>query len=72
MSGMRNVVVFQRHWGRESPGSQWSGPLVQHPSRIAVKDGREFKGVPFSLELGTESAMVTPRMVRLEEITFIN
>ena len=50
------------------------------PSRVALKDGTSFDGVPFSLELGTQKALVVqfiadreaaPRVVRLDEIASI-
>ncbi len=51
------------------------------PSRIALKDGTAFNGVPFAVELGTQKAMVArfladgeavPRVVRLDEIASIS
>ena len=56
-----------------------SGSL--QPSRVALKDGTTFTGVPFALELGTQWAMVVrfiadgegaPRVVRLDEIASIS
>ena len=57
------------------------GPGVLQPLRVTLKDGTFFSGVPFSLELGTQRAMVArfiadrepaPRVIRLDEIASIN
>jgi hypothetical protein len=54
---------------------------VPQPSRVTLKDGTVFNGVPFALELGTQRALVVrliadgealPREVRLDEIASIN
>jgi hypothetical protein len=56
------------------------GPGVLQPSRVTLKDGTAFNGVPFSLDLGPERAVVVrfvadgepaPRVVRLDEIASI-
>ena len=58
--------------------NQSSGIL--QPSRVSLKDGTSFNGVPFSLEVGDHQAMVVrfiadgeaaPRVVRLDEIASI-
>jgi hypothetical protein len=52
-----------------------------HPSRIALKDGSTFRGVPFSVEVGVQQAMVVrflaegesaPRVVPLNNIASVN
>jgi hypothetical protein len=57
------------------------GPGILQPSRVTLKDGTTFNGVPFALELGTQRAMVVrftadgeaaPRVVRLDEIGSIS
>ena len=56
------------------------GPGSQQPSRIALKDGITFNGVPFSLQFGSQNALVVqfiadgeaaPRVVGLDEIASI-
>jgi len=56
------------------------GPGFLQPSRVTLKDGTAFNGVPFSLQLGSQQAMVVqfiaegeaaPRVVRLDEIASI-
>jgi hypothetical protein len=56
------------------------GPGILQPSRITLKDGTAFNGVPFSLEHGTQRAMLVrfsevgetiPRVIRLDEIASI-
>lgn len=56
------------------------GPGGFQPSRVSMKDGTAFNGVPFSLQLGAEKAVVVqfvedgeaaPRVVRLDEIASI-
>ncbi len=53
------------------------GPGILQPSRVTLKDGTTFNGVPFALEVGTQRTMVVrfiadgetaPRVVRLDEI----
>ncbi len=67
--------------GREILRLMNRGPGTLQPSRITLKDGTSFNGVPFALELGTQRAMVVrfvadgeaaPRVVRLDEIAAIN
>ena len=57
------------------------GPDILQPSRVTLKDGTAFNGVPFSLELGPQRALMTrfladgeaaPRVIRLEEIASIS
>ncbi len=57
------------------------GPSILQPFRVTLKDGTAFNGVPFSIELGTQKAMVVrfiadgeaaPRVVRLDEIASIS
>ncbi len=57
------------------------GPGILQPSRVTLKDGTAFNGVPFSLELGTQRAMVVrfiadgeaaPLVIRLDEIASIS
>ncbi|MBV9125968.1 MAG: hypothetical protein JO112_21665 [Planctomycetes bacterium] len=56
------------------------GPSILQPSRVSLKDGMAFTGVPFALELGTQNALVVrfladgeaaPRVVQLDEIASI-
>lgn len=56
------------------------GPGILQPSRVGLKDGAVFSGVPFSLELGSQNAMIVrfvadgeaaPRLVRLDDIASI-
>jgi hypothetical protein len=57
------------------------GPGVLQPSRVTLKDGITFNGVPISLQFGSEKALVVqfiadgeaaPRVVRLNEIAAID
>lgn len=57
------------------------GPGVLQPSRVGLKDGTTFSGVPFSLELGQHNAMVVrfvadgeaaPRVIPLDDISSIS
>jgi hypothetical protein len=66
--------------GREILRLMNRGPGILQPSRVTLKDGTAFNGVPFALELGTQRAMVVrfiadgeaaPRVVRLDEIASI-
>lgn len=56
------------------------GPGILQPSRVTQKNGTAFNGVPFSLEHGSQKAMVVqfiadgeavPRVIRLDEIASI-
>ena len=56
------------------------GAGILKPSQVTLKDGTNFHGVPFSLQLGSHMAMVVqfvvdgeaaPRVVRLDEIASI-
>lgn len=56
------------------------GPGHFQPSRVVLKDGTAFDGVPFSLDLGTESTMLVkliadretaPRVLRIDDIASI-
>ena len=67
--------------GRELFRLMNRGPGILQPSRITLKDGTAFNGVPFALELGTQRAMVVrfiadgdaaPRVDRLDEIASIS
>ena len=66
--------------GREIVRLMTRGSGTFHPSRVALKDGTSFNGVPFSLQLGTQRAVVAqfiadgepaPRVIRLDEIASI-
>lgn len=66
--------------GREILRLMNRGPGILQPSHVTLKDGTVFNGVPFSLDLGTQRAMVVqfvadgeaaPRVVRLDEIASI-
>ncbi len=57
------------------------GPGILQPSRVTLKDGTAFNGVPFALELGIQRALVVryiadgeaaPRVVRLDEIASLS
>jgi hypothetical protein len=57
------------------------GPGLVLPSCVTLKDGSQFNGVPFSLEVGPQSALearfnadgeAAPRVVRLDEIAAIS
>ncbi len=66
--------------GREIFRLMNRGPSILQPSRVILKDGTEFSGVPFSVDLGTQRAMevrfiadgeAAPRVIRLDEIASI-
>jgi hypothetical protein len=66
--------------GREILRLMNRGPGILQPSRVTLKDGTTFNGVPFSLQLDSQRAMViqfiadgeaAPRVVRLDEIASI-
>lgn len=66
--------------GREILRLMNRGPGILQPSRVTLKDGTTFNGVPFSLEMGTQRPMevrfiadgeAAPRVVRLDEIASI-
>lgn len=66
--------------GREIFRLMNRGSGILQPSRVTLKDGTAFNGVPFSLQLGSQKAMVVqfvadgeaaPRVVRLDEIASI-
>jgi hypothetical protein len=53
------------------------GPGILDPSRVTLKDGTTFSGVPFSFQYGSQNALVVsfiaegesaPRVVRLDDI----
>jgi hypothetical protein len=67
--------------GREILRLMNRGPGILQPSRVTLKDGTAFSGVPFSLELGAQRAVivrliadgeVAPRAIRLDEIASIS
>jgi hypothetical protein len=67
--------------GREIVRLMNRGPGILQPSRVILRDGTQFNGVPFSLELGTQRAMVVrfiadgeaaPKIIRLDEIASIS
>jgi hypothetical protein len=67
--------------GREILRLMNRGPGIFNPTRVALKDGTAFNGVPFSFEVGTQRAMLVrfiaegepaPRVVRLDEIGSIS
>jgi hypothetical protein len=67
--------------GREILRLMNRGPGILQPSRVNLKDGTAFNGLPFSLELGTQRAVVVrfiadgeaaPRVIRLDEIGSIS
>ncbi len=67
--------------GREILRLMNRGPGILQPPRVTLKDGTDFNGVPFSLELGTQRAVVgrfiadgeaAPRVIRLDEIASIS
>lgn len=67
--------------GREIFRLMNRSPGIFQPSRVTLTGGTAFNGVPFSLELGTQRAMVVrfiadgetaPRVVRLDEIASIS
>jgi len=56
------------------------GPGILLPSRVTLKDGTTFNGVPFSFQFGSQNALVVqfvadgepvPRVLRLDEIATI-
>lgn len=66
--------------GREIVRLMTRGPGVLHLSRVTLKDGTHFNGVPFGIQLGGQTAVVAqfiadgeaaPRVVRLDEIASI-
>jgi hypothetical protein len=66
--------------GREILRLMNRGPGILQPSRVTLKDGTTFNGVPFSFHLGSQNAVVVsfiadgevvPRVVRLDEIASI-
>jgi hypothetical protein len=66
--------------GREIVRLMNRGPGILQPSHVTLKDGSSFNGVPFSLQLGSQKAVVAqfvadgeaaPRLVRLDEIASI-
>jgi hypothetical protein len=66
--------------GREILRLMNRGPGILQPSRVTLRDGTTFNGVPFSLQLGSQNAVVVsfiadgevaPRVVRLDEIASI-
>ena len=67
--------------GRELLRLMNRGPGILQPSRVTLKDGATFNGVPFSLQFGSQKALVVqfiadgeaaPRVVRLDEIASID
>ncbi|QJW98815.1 hypothetical protein [Frigoriglobus tundricola] len=66
--------------GREIVRLMNRAPSILQSSHVTLKDGSSFNGVPFSLQLGSQKAVVAqfvadgeaaPRIVRLDEITSI-
>ncbi len=66
--------------GREIVRLMNRGSGTFQPSRVALKDGTSFNGVPFSLQLGSQKAVVAqfiadgeavPRVIRLDDIASI-
>ncbi len=66
--------------GREILRLMNRGPGILQPSRVTLKDGTTFNGVPFSFQYGSQNAVVVsfvadgevaPRVVRLDEIASI-
>src|SRR5262249_50032606 len=66
--------------GREILRLMSRGSGTRQPSRVTLKDGTTFNGVPFSLQLGSQNALVVqfiadgeaaPRVVRLDEIASV-
>lgn len=66
--------------GREILRLMNRGPGILKPSLVHLKDGTTFNGVPFSLQLGSQKAVVVqfvadgeaaPRVIRLDEIASI-
>jgi len=66
--------------GREIVRLMNRGPGMRQPSRVTMKDGTEFDGVPFSFQYGSQNAVVVsfiadgeaaPRVVWLDEIASI-
>lgn len=66
--------------GREILRLMNRGPGILQPSRVTLKDGTTFNGVPFSFQLGSQNAVfvsfiadgeAAPRIVRLDEIASV-
>ena len=66
--------------GREIVRLMDRGPGSLHPSRVTLKNGTAFNGVPFSLQFGSQNALVvqfiadgeaTPRVCQMDEIAAI-
>ncbi len=66
--------------GREIIRLMNRGPSILQPSRVTLKDGTFFNGVSFSLQLGSQKAVVAqfiadgeaaPRVIRLDEIASV-
>ncbi len=66
--------------GREIVRLMNRGPGILQPSHVTLKDGTSFNGIPFSLQLGSQKAVVAqfiadrdpaPRVIRLDEIVSI-
>jgi hypothetical protein len=66
--------------GREIVRLMNRGPGVFQPSRVTLRDGTHFDGVPFSLQLGSQNAVIAqfvadrepaPRVVPLDDIASI-
>jgi hypothetical protein len=56
------------------------GPGILQPSRVTLKDGNSFNGVPFSIQFGSQNTLVVqfvadgeaaPRVYRIDEIAAI-
>ena len=67
--------------GREIVRLMNRGPGILQPSRVTLRDGTQFNGLPLSLELGPQRAVEAhfiadgetfPRVIRLDEIAAIN
>jgi hypothetical protein len=67
--------------GREILRIMNRGPGILEPSRVILKDGAAFNGVPLSLQFGSQKAIevqfiadgeAAPRVVRLDEIASID
>lgn len=67
--------------GREVVRLMSRGPGTLQPSRVTLKDGTTFNGVPFSFHYGSQNAVVVsfvadgepaPRVVRFDEIASIS
>jgi hypothetical protein len=66
--------------GREIVRLMNRGAGTLQPSRVTLRDGTSFDGVPFSLQLGNQNSVVaqfitdgeaTPRVIRMDEIASI-